>query len=840
VPRPAEELGETARTLLEGSPEGVAVVDASGSVIFWNSAAERLFGLERSRAIGQELASLIFPSHLQAAVRAVLLREVDEPGEGLAQRQIELGARRADGREIPVDIATTSIEVGSGRLLATFLRDASERSERERELHSDARRRSAVLDLGQVALEGMALDELLQRAVALSMDELDVDRCEVWQRDEGGESLTLRASVGWPAEQAATRVPLATAAQPGYTLLRGQGAIVVEDFRREGRFSAIGPDGAGPAQSSISIRIPGTNGGFGTLIASSEGLRRFELSDISLFVSLAQTLGAAIERSRAIDSLATAERQIRQLIERLPSITYRAGLGSAGRWYFISPQVEEITGYTVDEWMADQDLWDRIVHPDDLQWVLEAEDSCARENRSLDIAYRIRKRDGEMIWVRDRASIGEVDEEGVMVVEGLITDISEQKAAEDRLRYLAEYDELTGLMNRRSFETAAEAAIGTLPGGRGALVIVDLDHLKRVNDTLGRSTGDRVIADIAKMLGDDLGSGQLLARLDSDEFGLLIPGVGGAQALERASSLLAIIRDRTGTANLTASAGVALVEQDMGVSATDLITAADIALHQAKEGGRDRAVLFSGEDRSRLEWVGYVRTAIEEEGIVLFSQPIIDMASGVACAEELLVRMIDPISGRPINAGEFVPTAERFGLARNLDRWVVTRALGLIASGRHVSANISAATISDRTLTELVERTLAETGADPSLLTFEITETAATPAIESLRDFTSRVEALGCGLSLDDVGTGFGSLTYLRHLPFTELKIDMQFVHGVLESDADRKIVKSLVDIATGLGMRTVAEGVDNPALIEPLRALGVTCAQGYLFGRPSPVQVPG
>ena len=214
--------------------------------MFWNSAAERLFGLERSRAVGQELASLIFPDHLQAAVRAVLLREVDEPGEGLAQRQIELGARRADGREIPVDIATTSIEVGSGRLLATFLRDASERSERERELHSDARRRSAVLDLGQVALEGMALDELLQRAVALSIDELGVDRCEVWQRDEGGDSLTLRANVGWPAEQAATRVPLATATQPGYTLLRGQGAIVVEDFRREGRFSAIGPDGAGP------------------------------------------------------------------------------------------------------------------------------------------------------------------------------------------------------------------------------------------------------------------------------------------------------------------------------------------------------------------------------------------------------------------------------------------------------------------------------------------------------------------------------------------------------------------------------------------------------------------
>ena len=202
--------------------------------------------------------------------------------------------------------------------------------------------------------------------------------------------------------------------------------------------------------------------------------------------------------------------------------------------------------------------------------------------------------------------------------------------------------------------------------------------------------------------------------------------------------------------------------------------------------------------------------------------------------------MIDPVSGRTISAGEFVPTAERFGLARNLDHWVVSGALELITAGRHVSANISAATISDRTLTDKVAASLAASGADPSLLTFEITETAATPAIESLRDFTDRVEQLGCGLSLDDVGTGFGSLTYLRHLPFTELKIDMQFVHGVIESAADRKIVESLVDIARGLDMRTVAEGVDNPALVEPLREIGVTCAQGYLFGRPAPAHAEG
>jgi EAL domain-containing protein (putative c-di-GMP-specific phosphodiesterase class I) len=198
--------------------------------------------------------------------------------------------------------------------------------------------------------------------------------------------------------------------------------------------------------------------------------------------------------------------------------------------------------------------------------------------------------------------------------------------------------------------------------------------------------------------------------------------------------------------------------------------------------------------------------------------------------------MLDPVSGRPISAAEFVPTAERFGLIRGLDHWVVGQALNLVAGGRRVSANISASSIGDRDLTELVRRELDASGADPSLLTFEITDTAATPAIESLRDFTTRVQEIGCGLSLDDVGTGFGSLTYLRHLPFTELKIDMQFVRGMLESNADARIVESLVVIARGLGIRTVAEGVENPALVEPLRELGVDCGQGYLFGRPAPV----
>ena len=827
--------------LIEGSPDGIAVVDRDGAVVAWNSAAARMFLIETAQATGRELAQLIFPEHLQPAVRAVLARQLTDPDDAVAQRQLELGARRSDGHEIPVDLTTAAVAGAEQPLLAVYLRDASERGERERELHADARRRSAVLDLGQLALEGMGLQQLLSQSVSLAAEELGVDSCEVWERDDERGVLTLRARSTGMTDPPET-IPLSTANQPGYTLLRGQGAVVVEDFRREGRFHPAEASEGTFVQSAISARIGGGGAGFGALVVQSQALRRFELSDISLVESLAQLLGAAIERVRVSDSLADAESRLRSMIERLPSITYRSGLGPDGVWEYVSPQVEEIFGITVEECRADNKWWEKMMHPEDLDRVLSVEVRCAEQGLPLDVEYRIRTRDGRLIWIRDRASVGVDNGEGVKIVEGLLIDITDQKAAEERLRYLADHDELTGLLNRRGFEEAADEAIesGALPAGRGALILVDLDHLKRINDTLGRRDGDRVIAEIATLLGAELGPGYVFGRVDSDEFGLLVPGVGEAQALERANCLLNVIRSRQGGATLTASAGIALLERGMGISTADLLTAADVALHQAKEAGRDRAVVFTGEDRGRLEWVGHVRQAIEEHRLVLFSQPIVDMATARPYAEELLVRMIDPATGRPVSAGDFVPTAERFGLIRNLDHWVVARALEMAAAGRRVSANISAASIADRDLTAQIESGLAASGADPQLITFEITETAATPAIDSLRDFTTRVEAIGCGLSLDDVGTGFGSLTYLRHLPFTELKIDMQFVRGMVDSTADARIVESLVVIAKGLGMRTVAEGIETPDLIEPLRELGVDCGQGYLFGRPAQVAALG
>ncbi len=577
----------------------------------------------------------------------------------------------------------------------------------------------------------------------------------------------------------------------------------------------------------------------GTEFPLEVAITRIEEGDDVFFVSHLRDISVRrqrdLELAEASRSLEEAERRHRKLLENLPSITYRAGLGYAGGWEYISPQVEDVLGYTPEEWMADPDLWERAMHPDDLERVIAEENRCAAAGVGLDIEYRLRHRNGDTVWVRDKASVGELVADGKQMVEGLLSDITDRKTAEAKLRHLVDHDDLTGLFNRRGFERelSARMASGELGGG-GAIAVIDLDHLKRVNDSLGHAAGDHVIREIAAMLRNRMRDTDLFSRLSGDEFGLLMPGIDTGDARERVLELLDLVRRREGSTAITASAGIAMVSEVEGVEAADLLIAADTALYEAKNGGRDRLAVFSGDNRETLQWVGRVRTAVEEEQLVLYAQPLVDLKTGEVFAEELLVRMLAE-DGQPIPAGQFIPIAESFGLIRRLDRWVVSQALQLAAGGRRVSVNLSAASINDRRLVNMIESEMQTLQLDPELLIFEITETVATPAIESLRDFASRIERLGCNLALDDVGTGFGSLTYLRHLPFGYLKIDAEFVRGLTESDADARIVTSLVSIARGFGMRTVAEGVENEHLLERLGDFGIDYAQGYHLGRPAP-----
>jgi len=539
------------------------------------------------------------------------------------------------------------------------------------------------------------------------------------------------------------------------------------------------------------------------------------------------------EHRRAQEELQKAERRYHDLVERLPVVAYLAEHGPHGRWLYVSREIETLLGYSVQEWLADSGLWLNRIHPQDRELVLAAEERCAKHGVPLDIEYRLRARNEEVVWVRDKAVISS-GTGATAQLEGVLTDVTERKRAEEQLRQRADYDDLTSTFNRRRFEEELERC-RTVERKPGAVAILDVDNLKFVNDSLGHAAGDKVIRSVAGALRGALRPGETLGRLGGDEFVLLMRGATESGARDRAAELVHMLRSGHAIQPVTASAGVVSFQPDSPATSEDLLAAADIAMYEAKGAGGDRAALFTGRDGERLAWIGKVRDAINDGQLVLYSQPILDLGSGSAIGEELLIRMRGD-RGELLPPASFLPTAERFGLVRELDLWVVTRAAGLAAAGRTVSVNLSGRSIGDRRLTELVAAQLAWNGRRPGEVIFEITETAATQGVEDLSDFATRLERTGSPVAIDDFGTGFGSLTYLKHLPVRFLKIDMEFVKGMASSVRDRRVVKAIVTIAEGLGMRTIAEGVEDGLTLAMLREYGVSCAQGHYLGRPSPL----
>ena len=380
--------------------------------------------------------------------------------------------------------------------------------------------------------------------------------------------------------------------------------------------------------------------------------------------------------------------------------------------------------------------------------------------------------------------------------------------------------------------------------------MLDLDHFKYVNDALGHHAGDELILSVAALLQDRLRASDTLARLGGDEFAVLLPNADTGEAEHVAATLVRAVREQaTVTAGgrrrrVTTSIGIApFGRADIG--GEELLIEADLAMYEAKEAGRDRYAVVAPDAqrpariRARVSWLDRIRGALDDDAFLLYAQPIRDLRDGRIRQHELLLRMRG-YDGDVIGPAAFLPLAERFGLAPEIDRWVVARAIALLGSDpdgvASLSVNLSGASLNDTALLRLIETEVARLRVDSRRLTFEITETAAVANIPLARRFAERLMQLGCRFALDDFGSGFGSFYYLKHLPFDFLKIDGEFVSGCLTSRTDQLVIEAVVRIARGLGKETIAEFVSTPELEEFMRAQGVDYAQGFEVGRPVPV----
>jgi diguanylate cyclase (GGDEF)-like protein/PAS domain S-box-containing protein len=490
---------------------------------------------------------------------------------------------------------------------------------------------------------------------------------------------------------------------------------------------------------------------------------------------------------------------------------------------------------------------DRPQHEQEVERMLSGQIATARGER------RYLHDDGHVVWVSVSTTLVRGAGGAPLHFLTQAQDVTERRRYEAELRHMADHDALTGLLNRRAFERELDRHVDHVAryGPRGAALLIDVDLFKNVNDTLGHSAGDQLIGKVADALRERLRDGEVIARLGGDEFAVLVPDGGPEDAEATAGELLDAIRSVRISSpsgrlrNVSASIGVAPFDSRR-LTGEDVLVNADLAMYEAKEAGRDQVACHvtskeAGRLATRLSWTDVIRDALDEERLVLQAQPIMEVASGEIHQYEMLLRMRDPL-GELISPASFLPVAERYDLIGAIDKWVVRRAIQMLGEeltrkNRLVfEINISGRSTGDPELLELIEHELAANGVAPEQVIFEITETTAVGNIPRAQEFAAHLNQLGCRFALDDFGAAFASFYYLKHLPFDYLKIDGEFVRSCLDDRTDQLVIQAVVDIARGLGKRTVAEMVGDQPTLDLLAQLGVDHAQGYHIGKPAPL----
>ena len=566
-----------------------------------------------------------------------------------------------------------------------------------------------------------------------------------------------------------------------------------------------------------------------------------------LLGALAVGASALIARllRRRDEALRSSERRFRHLFERNLAGLFRTTLD--GRILDCNSAFARILGYATREDVLKVSALDLYAEPSDRESFLAR---LMHQRVLVNFELRLKRRDGTTVWVLANESLLEPEGGGESVMEGSLIDITDRKHAEEQRWHQANHDALTDLPNRVLFNDRLSLAILHAHRRRQSLAVMflDLDHFKRVNDTLGHSAGDELLVKAADRLRRCIRSDDTVARVGGDEFLLLLNGIAReADAATMARKILQVISEpyliQKRELFVEASIGIGLFPGD-GEDAEKLVANVDTAMYRAKETGRNSFQFFTQKmqelSQQRAAMESGLRRALPRGEFILHYQPILRLATRVPIGVEALVRWQHPEKGI-LSPREFIPLAEDVGLIARVGEWVLrTSCEQLVAwhargpSTLRISVNVSARQFHQREFAAMVRRIVEETGLDPNLLELEITESIAMEDVAHTGRVLSELSEFGVQISMDDFGTGHSSLNYLKHFPIRRLKIDQTFVAGMTTDEKDKAIVATIISIAGNLGLGVTAEGVETEEQAALLLAMGCTDVQGFLFARPA------